>query len=767
MFSKTLELALNDAFNQARERRHEFITLEHLLLSLLDNPEAGSALVACGGNLERLRAGLGIFIDETTPQLPQEIEREIQPTLSFQRVLQRAIYQTQTSSRPEVTGSNVLLAIYGEPDSQAIYFLSQENISRIDIINYTTQGISKQNDHDSYLSQEANPFIDGGMSSDPGSDENLLAMYTINLNDKARAGKVDPLIGRDQELDRCIQILCRRSKNNPLFVGEAGVGKTALAEGLSQRIINNQVPSLIANTTVYSLDLGILLAGTKYRGDFEKRFKSVLGALSKQSGAIIFIDEMHNLVGAGSATGGTMDASNLIKPLLSSGELRCMGATTYEEFRNFVAKDHALLRRFQKIDVVEPTEAETVQILQGLRSRFEDYHQIKYTAEAIHRAVELSARYMADRHLPDKAIDVIDEAGAFQHLLPANQRSKVVDSDHIEEVVAKIMRIPIQNITKSDSEVLRRLPDTLKNVVYGQDKAITVLSDAIKLSRLGLQSHDKPVGSFLFSGPTGVGKTEVTRQLAKQLGLKLIRIDMSEYMEKHAVSRLIGAPPGYVGYDQGGLLTESINKHPHSVLLLDEIEKAHPDVFNILLQVMDYGKMTDNNGREIDFRHVIIVMTTNAGADRLERNSVGFSEQDHDDDSFHAIAQLFSPEFRNRLDNIVQFGHLECSTILRVLDKFIQEVKVQLKDKNIDIQISEEAKDWLVKKGYDRKMGARPMARVIQEYIKKPLAEEILFGNLSDQGRSIASVYLDGDALKLKCTALSPALLDTTCLDKP
>jgi len=747
MFSKSLELSLNNAFAEARDKRHEFITVEHLLLALLDNPEAGSALVACGANLDRLRAGLGIFVDETTPHIPMNVERDIQPTLSFQRVLQRAIYQVQSSGRPEVTGSNVLVAIFGEPDSQAVYFLSQENISRIDVINYTTQGISKQNPEPTY-SADPSQFSEGVMPREIGAEDNLLALYTINLNERVISGKVDPLIGREEEINRCVQVLCRRSKNNPLFVGEAGVGKTAIVEGLAQLIVNNDVPAQLAHTTIYSLDLGILLAGTKYRGDFEKRFKAVLKALGKQTGAIVFIDEIHNLIGAGSATGGTMDASNLIKPLLSSGELRCVGTTTYEEFRNFVSKDHALLRRFQKIDVIEPSVEETIQILNGLKPHFESYHKLRYTSEAIKRAAELSSRYMSDRHLPDKAIDVIDEAGAFQCIQPAEKRCDIISPAEIEEIVAKIARIPIQTITSSDKQLLKHFPDQLKQVVYGQDKAIDVLSNAIKLSRSGLGDCNKPIGSFLMTGPTGVGKTEVTRQLAQQLGIDLIRLDMSEYMEKHAVSRLIGAPPGYVGYDQGGLLTEAVIKKPHSVLLLDEIEKAHPDLFNVLLQVMDYAQLTDNNGRKADFRHIIIVMTTNAGADRLERNSIGFTEQDNDEDSLTAIKQLFSPEFRNRLDAVVQFNHLERETIIKIVDKFIAEVEKQFEGKAITLEVSQEAKRWFAEKGYDRKMGARPMARVIQEYLKQPLAEELLFGRLSGDSGSV-SVSVEEGRLKV------------------
>jgi len=747
MFSKSLELSLNNAFKKAREKGHEFITVEHLLLALLDNPEAGGVLIACGACLDRLRAGLGIFIDETTPQIPGNSDRELQPTLSFQRVLQRAIYQAQTSGRLEVTGGNVLLAIFGEADSQAVYFLSQENVSRMDVLNYTMQGITK-NSEQNYLVSDSSVFSDQNTSREGNGEENLLAAYTINLNEKALQGKIDPLIGRAEELTRCIQVLCRRCKNNPLFVGEPGVGKTAIVEALAQHIVDNKVPKMLRYTTIYLLDLGVLIAGTKYRGDFEKRFKAVLKALNKLSGAIVFIDEIHNLVGAGSATGGTMDASNLIKPLLSSGELRCLGATTYDEFRNFVSKDRALLRRFQKIDVPEATPQETIHILEGLRQRFEQYHQLHYTPAAISRAVELASRYLLDRHLPDKAIDVIDEAGAYQHLQSESKRRNIVDTREIEQVVAKMARIPIQNLTQSDKDLMKNFPKALNGVVFGQEQAIEVLSDAIKLSRSGLKDGEKPIGSFLLSGPTGVGKTELIRELANQLGLKLIRIDMSEYMEKHAVSRLIGAPPGYVGYDQGGLLTESIIKHPHAVLLLDEIEKAHPDLFNLLLQIMDYGKLTDNNGREADFRHVIIAMTTNAGATLLEKNSVGFSEQNRELDALHAIEQLLTPEFRNRLDGVIFFKHLEPHTILQVVDKFINQLRVQLREKGFDLEISLEAKEWLAKCGYDRKMGARPMARVIQEYLKKPLANELLFGKLSQRSKVLIS--LDNDRIRIQ-----------------
>ncbi|AAO90705.1 ATP-dependent Clp protease ATP-binding subunit ClpA [Coxiella burnetii] len=743
MFSKALEKTLNRAFSQAREKRHEFITVEHLLLALLDNPEAGRVLSACGANLERLRAGLGIFIDETTPHIPLNVERDIQPTLSFQRVLQRAIYDVQCNGTPEVTGTNILTAIFSEPESQAVYFLSQENISRIDIINYTTQGITKPRQEARFLSDSQQLPEASGMQ-ETTVDENLIELYATNLNAKARSGRVDPLIGRQEELLRCIQTLCRRTKNNPLLVGDAGVGKTAIVEGLAQLIVQNRVPKPLAHATIYALDLGILLAGTKYRGDFEKRFKSVLKALSREPGAVIFIDEIHNLIGAGSATGGTMDASNLIKPLLTTGELRCMGATTYEEFRNFFSKDHALLRRFQRIDVKEPSVTDTVKILQGLRSRYENYHQIRYTPDALKRAVELSARYISDRQLPDKAIDVIDEAGAFEQLQSDEERKTLITVKEIESIVAKMARIPIHTITQSDKELLIDLPKQLKRVVFGQSQAVESLCNAIKLSRAGLNNADKPVGSFLLAGPTGVGKTEVTRQLAQALGIELIRFDMSEYMERHAVSRLIGAPPGYVGFDQGGLLTEIIRKQPHAVLLLDEIEKAHPDIFNILLQVMDYGYLTDNTGRKADFRHVIIVMTTNAGAEQLERGAIGFAVQDMEQENLGAIKHYFSPEFRNRLDAVIQFKYLDTTTILKIVDKFTRELRDQLKEKGIRLTISSDAKQWLAERGYNEKMGARPMARLIQEKLKVPIANQLLFSELNE-GDEIIVNRANGD----------------------
>lgn len=748
MFSKNLELCLNMAFSQAREKRHEFITVEHLLLALLDNPEASEALIACGANLDRLRAGLGIFIDETTPHIPLNVERDIQPTLSFQRVLQRAIYQVQSSGRPEVTGNNVLTAIFGEQDSQAVYFLNQENVTRIDVVNYTTQGIYKQDD-DTDFNSDVEGGTDAGLPREVSSDEGLVELYTVNLNERAIADKLDPLIGREDELMRVVQVLCRRGKNNPLLVGEAGVGKTAVAEGLAQLIVNNNVPKPLRNTTVYSLDMGVLLAGTKYRGDFEKRFKSVLKALTRHSGAIIFIDEIHNLVGAGSATGGTMDASNLIKPLLSSGELRCMGATTYDEFRNFISKDHALLRRFQKIDIEEPSEDQTLEMLHGLQERFENFHEINYEETALKRAVELSSRYMIDRHLPDKAIDIIDEAGAFQCMLPEAQRCKTIGVREIEEVVSKIARVPIQQISMSDKQLLKKLPHRIKRKVYGQDEAIEKLTDAIKLSRSGLRDHNKPVGSFLLAGPTGVGKTEVTRQLAKELGVELLRFDMSEYMERHSVSRLLGAPPGYVGYEQGGMLSEAVIKQPHAVLLLDEIEKAHPDLFNILLQAMDYGQLTDNNGRKADFRHVVLVMTTNAGAEDMERNAVGFTQSGVNDESMGAIQHLFAPEFRNRLDAIVQFNHLESDVIMKIVEKGVKELQDQLNEQGVNFSITPPAKRWLAEKGYDRKMGARPMARLLQERLKRPLADELLFGRLA-RGKGEVVVSVEDESLRIK-----------------
>ena len=735
MLSKELEFTLNQAFNQAREKNHEFMTVEHLLLALIDNPTAAKVLRACGADIERLRADVNRFIDDNTPRLPEDSGRDTQPTLGFQRVLQRAVFHVQSSGNNEVNGANVLVAIFGEQESQAVYLLTQQGISRLDVVNYISHGISKV--HGESEEGTDDNSIQDDISTDPGAApaKNPLEAYATNLNEMARKGKIDPLIGRKGEIERMLQILCRRRKNNPLLVGEAGVGKTAIAEGLAKQIEEKKVPEILSNCVVYSLDLGSLVAGTKYRGDFEKRLKGVLAQLKKQPEAILFIDEIHTVIGAGAASGGAMDASNLIKPVLASGELRCIGSTTYQEFRGIFEKDRALARRFQKIDVVEPSVEETVEILMGLKSRFEEHHQVRYSKKAMRAAAELSDRYINDRHLPDKAIDVIDEAGANLRLKASTKRKKLLMPADIETIVAKIARIPSKSVSVSDTEVLRNLDRDLKLVVFGQDKAIDALTSAIRMSRSGLGHEHGPVGSFLLAGPTGVGKTEVTRQLAICLGVELIRFDMSEYMERHAVSRLIGAPPGYVGFDQGGLLTEDIIKHPHSVLLLDEIEKAHPDVFNLLLQVMDHGTLTDNNGRKADFRNVIIIMTTNAGAVEMSRASIGFTLQNHSSDGMEAIKRIFAPEFRNRLDAVVQFESLPMEVIKHVVDKFLFELEGQLEDKRVALSISPEARTWLARNGYDEKMGARPMARLIQEKIKRRLAEELLFGTLADGGR--------------------------------
>jgi ATP-dependent Clp protease ATP-binding subunit ClpA len=744
MFSRALEITINNAFERARDKRHEFITVEHLLLALLDNPDAVEVLVACGADLNRLKIGLGIFVDETTPLLPAGNDSDIQPTLGFQRVLQRSIIQVQTAGKPEVTGANVLVAIFGEQESQSVYFLSQENVTRFDVVNYISHGISKVHHH-----YHAAPSpLERSTEHDPSEGfvhESALERFAINLNEQAKMGRIDPLIGRRDEIIRTVQVLCRRRKNNPLLVGEAGVGKTAIAEGLAKLIIERKVPEPILNSTVFALDLGMLLAGTKYRGDFEKRFKEVLKDLRRHPGSIVFIDEIHTIIGAGAASGGTMDASNLLKPLLSSGEIRCMGSTTYQEYRSIFEKDRALTRRFQKIDISEPSASDTYKILCGLKSRFESYHGVKYTFTALKAAAELSSRYINERHLPDKAIDVIDEAGAYQRLQSTNKKRRVIGSRDIEEIVAKIARIPAKHVTMSDQAILRSIEEDLQALVFGQEKAISSLCTAIKMARSGLRDPDKPVGCFLFAGPTGVGKTEVTRQLAKTLGIELIRFDMSEYMERHTVSRLIGAPPGYVGYDQGGLLTEAVNKHPHAVLLLDEIEKAHPDVYNLLLQVMDHGTLTDGNGRMADFRHVIIVMTTNAGAELMERSTIGFIEQDHSYDSALVIKKIFTPEFRNRLDAIIQFNHLTPETLGRVVEKFISELQSVLSAKSVKLNVNRSAKAWLAKYGYDMKLGARPMSRLIQEQIKKPLADKLLFGNLSNGG--VVTITAENDQL--------------------
>ena len=749
MLSKDLEHTLNDAFRGARAKRHEFMTVEHLLLALLDNNEALQVLKACGADIGNLRGDLVEFVDATTPLIPQdEDERDTQPTLGFQRVLQRAVFHVQSSGKSEVTGANVLVAIFSEQESQAVFFLKAESVARLDVVNYMTHGISRvSNDGDS--SESGQVGNDESQSEDGGA--NPLDSFSTNLNLEAEAGHIDPLIGRLNEVERLAQILARRRKNNPLLVGESGVGKTAIVEGLAKKIVDGDVPDILKDSVVYSLDLGALLAGTKYRGDFEKRFKGLLSELQKRDNAILFIDEVHTIVGAGAASGGVMDASNLLKPLLTSGKLRCIGSTTFQEYRGIFDKDKALSRRFQKIDVMEPSPDDAYKILKGLKSRFEEHHGLRYTDRALRVATDLSARYINDRLLPDKAIDVIDEAGAYQQLLPASKRKKVIGVTDIEAVIAKIARIPPKSVSANDKETLQKLEKNLQMVVFGQDDAISNLATSIKLARAGLRGGEKPIGSFLLAGPTGVGKTEITRQLAGLLGLELVRFDMSEYMERHTVSRLIGAPPGYVGFDQGGLLTDAVTQNPHAVVLLDEIEKAHPDVFNLLLQVMDHGTLTDNNGRKADFRHVILVMTTNAGAESISRRTIGFTTQDHSSDGMEAVNRMFTPEFRNRLDSIVQFQPLGEDVILTVVDKFLTELQCQLDEKRVTLDVDEEARLWLVEKGYDIHMGARPMERVIQEHIKKPLAELILFGSLSQSGGT-AHVRLDKANNTLKVT---------------
>jgi ATP-dependent Clp protease ATP-binding subunit ClpA len=724
MLSSELEYCLNEAFQRARDEHHEFITVEHLLLALLDTPQVIEVLKACGADLGRLRRELKEFIDDSTPRLraDENDEVDVQPTLGFQRVLQRAVFHVQSSGRKEVSPINVLVAIFSEKQSQAVYLLGLQDIVRLDVVNFVSHGVSKLQDSKGDADEEI------AAESERGAEAGPLERFTTNLNAQAEAGRIDPLIGRELEIERTVQILCRRRKNNPLFVGEAGVGKTALAEGLARLIVEGKVPEVLRECTIYALDMGALIAGTKYRGDFEKRLKGVVAALKKQPGAILFIDEIHTVIGAGAASGGVMDASNLIKPVLANGDLRCIGSTTYTEFRGIFEKDHALARRFQKIDVTEPSLDETIEILRGLKSRFEEHHGVAYEDEALKAAAELSSRHINDRHLPDKAIDVIDEAGASCRLQPAAVRQQVVDVELIQNIVAKMARIPPKTVSASDRDVLKNLERDLKLVIFGQDRAIGALASAIKMARSGLGDEYRPVGSFLFSGPTGVGKTEVTRQLALTMGVELIRFDMSEYMERHTVSRLIGAPPGYVGFDQGGLLTEAITKNPHCVLLFDEIEKAHPEVFNLLLQVMDHGTLTDNNGRKADFRNVTIVMTTNAGAQEASRASVGFTLQDHSSDAMEVLKKLFSPEFRNRLDAIIQFEPLDETSVARVVDKLIVELEAQLDKNEVTIELEPAARAWVADRGYDKKMGARPMARVIQEHIKRPLAEELLFG---------------------------------------
>ncbi|MEL0585981.1 MAG: ATP-dependent Clp protease ATP-binding subunit ClpA [Candidatus Thiodiazotropha sp. (ex. Lucinoma kazani)] len=756
MLNKELEFTLNQAFKNAKERHHEFMTVDHLLLALLDNPTAVAVLRACGADIEHMRKSVQSFVEETTPLIPDGDEREIQPTLGFQRVLQRAVFHVQSSGKNEVTGANVLVAIFNEQDSQAVCFLNDQKINRLDVVNYLSHGISKVDGSN----QEETPVE---FSNEVKSDGQTspLESYASNLNQLAEQGKIDPLIGRQLEIERTIQILCRRRKNNPLLVGEAGVGKTAIAEGLAKKIVDSEVPDILANATIYALDLGTLVAGTKYRGDFEKRLKAVLAELKREKDAVLFIDEIHTIIGAGAASGGVMDASNLIKPVLASGELRCIGSTTYQEFRGIFEKDRALARRFQKIDIEEPSVAETVEILKGLKSRFEEHHNIEYTQEALTSAAELSDKYINDRHLPDKAIDVIDEAGANVQLQPEEERKKIIGVDEVEAIVAKIARIPPKKVSTSDTESLRNLTRDLKLVVFGQDNAIEALTAAIRMNRSGLVNEGRPVGSFLFTGPTGVGKTEISRQLSRIMSMELIRFDMSEYMERHTVSRLIGAPPGYVGFDQGGLLTEEIAKHPHCVLLLDEIEKAHPDVFNLLLQVMDHGTLTDNNGRKADFRNVVIVMTTNAGAQEMSRSSIGFTKQDHSSDGMEAIKKMFTPEFRNRLDAIIQFSGLSPEHIAKVVDKFVFELEGQLQEKHVSLVVEPEARVWLAEHGYDPKMGARPMARLIQDEIKKPLAEELLFGKLS--GGGVVKVDVSED--KLQFDIIGEPVTDTTLDD--
>ncbi len=740
MLSKELEVTLNTAFKNARDKRHEFITAEHLLLALLDNAAAETIMKACACNIKMLRGQLTQFIDETISYIPEGVQRETQPTLGFQRVLQRAVFHVQASDKKEVTGASLFVALFSEQDSHAVYLLNKQEITRLDVVNFLAHGTTKM-DQDSEA-DERNTDVN---QADSDNSSSPLEKYTTNLNEEARQGRIDPLIGREPEIERTIQTLCRRRKNNPLLVGEAGVGKTAIAEGLAKRIVEEDVPEVLKNSVIYSLDLGALVAGTKYRGDFEKRLKALVTNLKKEPDSILFIDEIHTIIGAGSASGGVMDASNLIKPVLASGQLRCIGSTTYQEYRGIFEKDHALARRFQKIDVLEPSVEDTILILKGLKSRFEQHHDVKYTPEALRLAAELSDRYITDRHLPDKAIDVIDEAGAKQRMATKALRKQLIEAVDIEEIVSKIARVPAKSVSSNDIDKLGNLEKNLKMLVFGQDEAINALASAIKLSRAGLRESQKTIGSFIFAGPTGVGKTEVTRQLAKVLGIELIRFDMSEYMERHTVSRLIGAPPGYVGFDQGGLLTEQVTKHPHAVLLLDELEKAHPDVFNLLLQVMDHGSLTDNNGRKADFRNIILVMTTNAGAAEGSRASIGFTSQDHATDSLKVIEKGFSPEFRNRLDAIIQFKPLDISIVGYVVDKFIFELEALLSDKQVTLALDTEARLWLAEHGCDPKMGARPMARLIQEKIKKPLANDLLFGKLAHGGH--VRIYVENNEL--------------------
>ena len=762
MIAQELEVSLHMAFVEARQQRHEFITVEHLLLALLDNPSAAEVLRACSANIDDLRKSLANFIKDNTPQVAGTEEVDTQPTLGFQRVIQRAIMHVQSTGngKKEVTGANVLVAIFGEKDSHAVYYLHQQGVTRLDVVNFIAHGIKKSDPPEATKGPEANQGEqEEGAATEKNEKASPLEQFTQNLNQLAKDGKIDPLIGREYEVERTIQILCRRRKNNPLLVGEAGVGKTAIAEGLAWRITQKDVPEILSEAIVYSLDMGALLAGTKYRGDFEQRLKGVIKSLQGKPNAILFIDEIHTLIGAGAASGGTLDASNLLKPALSSGQLKCIGATTFTEYRGIFEKDAALSRRFQKIDVVEPTIEQTVDILKGLKSRFEEHHNVKYAVAALQAAAELSAKYINDRHLPDKAIDVIDEAGAAQRILPPSKRKKTITKGEVEEIVAKIARIPPANVSNDDRGKLKTLERDLKNVVFGQDKALDVLASAVKMARSGLGKGDKPIGAFLFSGPTGVGKTEAAKQLAYIMGIDLIRFDMSEYMERHAVSRLIGAPPGYVGFDQGGLLTEAVTKKPHCVLLLDEIEKAHPDIFNVLLQVMDHGTLTDNNGRKADFRNVIIVMTTNAGAEAMNKAVIGFTNRHEVGDEMADIKRLFTPEFRNRLDAIVSFKSLDENIILRVVDKFLLQLETQLAEKKVDVTFTDKLRKHLAKKGFDPLMGARPMQRLIQDTIRRALADELLFGRLTEGGRLTVDLD-DADPEKTE------VLLDITPLPK-
>ena len=762
MFSKDLELSISQAYHTARSKRHEFLTVEHLLLALLDNPSAREVLDACGVDLKSLGQQLDEILDETIPVLSAGDQRDTQPTVGFQRVLQRALYHVQSAERKEVLGANVLVAMFGEKDSHAVYLMGKQNLARLDVVNFISHGIGKRTD--AVESAEGDDKTENGSGKE---EKSALASYAVNLNERAAADRIDPLIGRDLEVERTIQILCRRRKNNPLYVGESGVGKTALAEGLARRIVEGEVPEVLLDAEIWSLDLGSLLAGTKYRGDFEKRLKAVLAELKAREKSVLFIDEIHTIIGAGAASGGVMDASNLIKPVLANGELRCIGSTTFDEYRGVFEKDRALARRFQKIDIVEPSVGETIEILNGLKYRFEDHHGVKYAADGLEAAATLSARHINDRHLPDKAIDVIDEAGARERLKTEDDRVEQIGVTEIEDVVARMARIPPRQVSRSDRDALKTLERDLNMVVFGQDDAITTLASAIKMSRSGLGDGDRPIGSFLFAGPTGVGKTEVTRQLGLTLGIELIRFDMSEYMEAHTVSRLVGAPPGYVGFDRGGLLTEAVTQTPHAVLLLDEIEKAHPDVYNLLLQIMDHGKLTDANGRAADFRNVILVMTTNAGAALMNRRGIGFTQADHSTDGMEAIRRQFTPEFRNRLDSIIQFKPLPFDVILKVVDKFLMDLENQLADKGVTLEVSQAARKWLAEHGFDEQMGARPMKRVIQDAIKRPLADQLLFGELSETGGRV-SVDLGDDqtALSLDVSTAEGQELATTVPDE-